>query len=272
MKKNILFTFICFGLIINLTACSPDKSNRLKVVSSDYPEIKYLISKEFDSELLSLWTSPNNPYQDYNCYISMENNDLCISNKAINTKMFLQQFNNGYFVGVNLGEFDGWVRYYPYYSNDPIAGPSRTVTTENCCGIIPVDREHGYLLTYGEFLSTETDLYEYRGVIYNLSYSYDKREWEWNILTSFDGIPYCYSYVQDNSILYVVIGKNIVSVDANGKLTVIVESELVEKIATNSIIYVDGLIYCGSPMGVYSYCVSTGQETWYPLDYELFIK
>ena len=263
MKKIISFFLICMISLLLLTAChqSPE---RIKVDSSDYASLKYLEEGVFDKEQLLNWYNPEYSYDGYTCYVSILDGNLCISNSNVRQQSFLQQFDNGYFFGVDLGEFDGWVRYHPYFSQYPESGYGALVSTENCLGIVAQDRRNGYIITYKALSSS--------GTVYKIYYSEENKKWEWTLLKSFETTPMAFSYQKDQDILYIATSGTIVSISNDNHVSTIVESEILNYIDINSIVYNNDSLWCGSSLGVYRYCIEEREEKWYPMDYQAHIN
>lgn len=55
-------------------------------------------------------------------------------------------------------------------------------------------------------------------------------------------------------------------------VSTLVSGSLISKIGANSIVNLNGKIWCGSPMGVYCFDLQTQDETWYPMDYARYIE
>lgn len=267
MKKLLAFALSIFMITQFFSACT-SQSERIIVTSSDYASLKYLEPGDFDEEQSIYWNLLENPYCEYTCSVSISDGMLFISNYESRQKSYLTLFDNGYFCGVDLGEFDGWVKYYPYHSTYPEAGETILVSTQNCRGIIAKDRKNGYLLT-GEYGGP---FGEYHGSIYNLHYLEDEKKWEWNLLKSINELPLAFSYEEDQDILYIVTSGSIISVSSDCQVTMIITSDLLSRIGANSIVYYDSSFWCRSPMGVYRYCIENEEEIWYPMDYKSHVN
>lgn len=263
MRKNFLALFIAIATVC-FTSCQYGQG--LKVCSTDYPALKTLYPGEFDYALAQTWWLPDNPYADYSCNIRLLNGELYLESKATETTSFVAQFDNGYFVGLDLGEFDGWVKYYPYYSNLLEELPDTIVSVDNCKGIVKVGSQLGYVLT-SCFSGTTPE--QSSGTVYKLTC--EEGLWKWQDTISLSGAPLAY-FVTEDLMIYIVTTRNIVCFSQDQQLHTIVESDLIAAIGANSIVYMDQTIYCGSPMGVYSYSISSQTETWYPINYQSLKK
>ena len=113
-----------------------------------------LYAGEFDREQANTWYLPENPYADNSCAVSIVDGALFISNAGIKQESHTVQFDLGYFVGVDLGGWDGWVKYHPYNSNVLSEAGGILVSNENCMAIVRQNNKKGYLLTGTHFPST----------------------------------------------------------------------------------------------------------------------
>lgn len=120
MKWKI--TLFLIGIVFLLVSCDGN-FDRIKV-SIDGEE-RVLISKEFDKEAYI--------YEDTDTHkVTMNVNTGQIIIKSVDSiSSDILCVDNGYFVGVNIGEFDGWVKYYPYHSNLTDITGGKTVVHEN---------------------------------------------------------------------------------------------------------------------------------------------
>lgn len=255
MRK--LFVAFIVLILLSLSACR-EVPSQIDVISIDYPSMKCLQEGTFNPELEYKWWYYRNPYHDYVASVSVVNGRLCVSNQAESRKSYLQCFDNGYFMGVDIGEFDGWVKYYPYFSLLPEAGSEKLVSNQNCRGIIARDHTNGYILTVRS--------------LYAMNYENENRRWEWRLIQSFDSGVRTYLYLEDRDILFIVTAGSIVSVSADFQVATIAESEILKWMETNSIVFYDGSLWCGASTGVYRYCFETDEEQWYPVNYAKYVK
>lgn len=263
-RKKAVFCFFITILLIVLISCK--SNNYIKVSSYDYNGLKRLKEGDFSKETALTWGRPENPYDNYTCYVTVKNDELLISNSEPSYLSDVMPMNNGYFVGVDLGEFDGWVRYFPYYSAYPESGESFVVANENFGGFIKIDNNSGFAITY---TYTMTPFDDGEGKVYYLSLK--QKEWTYGTAITFSGIPRASSYVESEHVIYIVTTESILSYSVESQeLSVLTESTLLNYIGTNSVVKLNNNIYCGSPMGIYEYSLATGEERWYPMDYEQY--
>ena len=262
MNKKIKMHCVILILLFVIFVPSCSNSAPLLINSFDYPKLVQLKPGEFDSDIANDWYSYE--YAEYSCYVSINEGELLISNRTNETKVYTEMFNYGYFVGVDLGEFDGWVKYYPYNSIDLGETDGTLVVAENCAAIVKRSNVNGYLLTsdYGGIIGND-DI----GHAYELQYSTAKDDWTYEIIGPLGGRPLNCFYVEEEDKLYVVTTQNIVVITNAKQIEIIVESNLIKSICPNSIVFLEGTLYCGSPFGIYRYNISTGEEIWYPVDY-----
>jgi hypothetical protein len=77
--------------------------------------------------------------------VSIKNETLYVEKHVGSPKSEIVAVDGGYYIGVDLGEFAGWVSYCPYmtyFNKDGII-----VVSENCRGLIKIDKKRVLLLT-----------------------------------------------------------------------------------------------------------------------------
>lgn len=267
MKNSIICVCIVFIFILScLTSCSSG-GTFLEVYSEDYPGLKKMEAGDFDRNKAVTWyIREENPYSEYSCYVTAENGKLNVSNYSPEYKSAVMEMDNGYFVGVNLGEFDGWVRYFPYYGKYPESGEEFLVAKENFCGFVQINNEQGYVLTY-----PETDIGKESGIIYQLSMSEDGK-WTSETAGTISGTPQASLYIESEKSICIVTTEGILLFSTEDKtITTVCESEILEYAGINSVVKLNGIYYCGSPMGIYEYDPAEKTEKCYPMDYTEYV-
>ena len=268
MKKLSVILGTLFAILLIVSCAS---KNRVKVLSTDYPELRYLEPGEFDEKLSWKWNLNENPYNSYACGVGVQDGTLTVNNTGRSQKSYTEGFDGGYFLGVDYGEFDGWVRYYPYYSTYPETGDSQMVVEENCRSIVKLDLQTGLLLTAqsGGILVEHTEDY---GSIFLLQFDSTTLKWSWEKVAKTHGAPRAICEACDENGWYIATDYELVFLTADYKATTLISGSLISKIGANSIINLDGKIWCGSPMGIYCFDMHTQSEVWYPMDYARYVK
>ena len=281
VKLLALCLALLFCLPILLGSCTPKKT--LKVVSRDYPKLTELTAGEVDWERYSS-VIPNDPYLYFNCFVSVKDGKLCISNKAYD-KVSYYMGTNGYFLAMNM-HMDKWVRYFPYSSGDPHCTSEPAVLFdlhETFRGFVEVDHENAYIVT--NFLDTtgEVEDWRYQVRIWRLHCDSQNMNghdgWSWEVAATIpdddDGyaIAQCYSEEEKALFLMTTVGAFRYS-ETDGSLTKIGESKLFgeEGLYFPSAVYLNGEMICGNAYGVYTYHLTTGEEWWFPMDYDKIVK
>ena len=172
------------------------------------------------------------------------------------TNQYLLSMNNGYFTGVDLGEFGGHCKYYQYFNADNAEGV--LVTDESCYGLFsksPTDNDNGYLIS-GVWNMRTTGTSK----IHRLYRTQDS--WKWETLLEFDSTPRCYLYLHDSNELYIATWKQLLKVSLDDcVVTVLSEHESLEY--SDSIVKHNGKLYVGLFIGVLEYDLETGDTIWY---------
>ncbi len=79
MKKFFVLAVAFIFLALSLPACR--QIERIAVMSVDYPDLKAMRAGEFNAEWADTWYFVDeavNPYYDYECVVSVKNNQLLI--------------------------------------------------------------------------------------------------------------------------------------------------------------------------------------------------
>lgn len=274
MKKR----FLCVSMLVCLclTACGTGGTDVLPVKSVDYEGLTELVAAEPDEKMIDLWNSFTvNPYYGYFCHLSLDGDDLLISAEMPpETDSYTLKGNNGYFVGTDIGEFDGWVKYFPYYSvmAPEIVGEPADVVDENCLGFIKVDSTRGYLLTW-VYQGGILEAYEgVSGGVYELRFPNADNDWSCTRIADIKGLPRTYTYDADSGILYIATTTSLLAVSTSERTcTKLADLSLWDAAGVTSLVQLNGKLYAGMPMGVYEYDLATGGTKWYPMPYEKLI-
>ncbi|MBR6411223.1 MAG: hypothetical protein IKS35_07555 [Clostridia bacterium] len=217
-------------------------------------------SGEITKEMKSVFFHPDIlESRRYTCQVSLKNDQVVLQRLETVETLFVQQFDYGYFAGINLGSWDGWVRYFPYHTNLNDTEPV-IVVQERCAGILPDpdDRKKGFLLT-GD--------HDCNGKIYGLYLDDLTHEWQWYLIGSFEGEPYSFYYYREEMQLLIATDKAILAFSTeSNEITTIAESDYL-KLEPLSIVRHGDKIWCGLSAGFMSYDVSTHEETWFLVDW-----
>lgn len=269
MKKRIRIAVLLVLTLAVLCSCKAEETT-LKVKSIDYDGLTELTAAEPDEEMIKNWSLiSQNPYVDYICYLTVSGESLVVSNFHDSPNTFMtHRTTNGYFLGVDVGEFDGWVKYFPYYSAvaPEIVGSSRDVVNENCRGFVEDWSRNVYLFTwdYAGLYSPGS------GVIYELRLPSLDGEWEWKQVAEAAGKPLFFEYDRENKIIYVVSSMELVAFSLED-YSVTTLSDLSLWGAATSMVRIDNKLYIGMAMGIYEYDLTTTETKWYPMDYPKYV-
>ncbi len=271
--KKVRCCIGCLGVLavlllgMLLSACG--QTERIAVTSVDYPELKAMRAGELNLERWERVTydMPHDPYRDYACTVSVRDGKLFIENRRDYVMTCSVDFGSGSIVGLNRGEFDGWVRYFRDGTNwGEGKDDSKLLIPENCRGLIDVEYEYGWILTGLAHMGTD------EGAVYRYWCSDDHKEQFVEKIADLDACPLAHFYDEEGGTLYIVTGGKIYSVNEQNELTCLTpDTVLVEKLYTTSIVYHDGVIFCGGAMGLYRLDPTTGEETFFPMNYEKYV-
>ncbi len=267
-KRTRCFALLILSLLLlcSCTAAKDSGADVLKVKSIDYNGLTELTAAEPDEAVIKKWSnSEANPFWDCECYLTVSGDQLVVSNdSAYETRFITHRTTNGYFLGVDVGEFDGWVKYFPHYSarQPEIVGPSRDVVNENCRGFVEESGNKVYLFTwkYAGLYSPGS------GFIYELRLPDSKGEWEWEKVNEFPGRPWCFEYDRENRIIYIVSSFELLAFSIDDySVTTLADLSLWG--SANSMVRLNDKLYIGMAMGIYEYDLATAETKWYPIEY-----
>ena len=281
MKRIVLLMLTIIILLLSLASCS--SPNTIEVTSKDYPKLTKMSPGQFDMSLYNTSMSGDYPWRNYYCYVSVEDGELCVSNKKddlSDTKSAM--FNRGYLVGTDFGEFSGWVRWFLQENLIYPEGKEPTVTEtllsdSNCRFIIEhIKGEDTALVVLDTVIMlsgepNETVVYEFKEVRDASGYDYSI---EFNELASFDGDCNAYLLCEDDRCVYFATDQGITKMAFDGTVEIVVKHDAFKYMlgGVTSIALYEGDFYCGSHFGIYRFDPDSGKSYWYPMDYEKYAE
>ena len=262
MRNIINITVLILACLLCFASCGPAAQVPQKeYVNTDYDTKIEMRSAELTKNMKIYFKHPTVlSSHRYCCKVKMKNDEVVIQRLEKMDDVFVQQCCNGYLVGLNLGEWDGWVRFYPYRSSLLERDPE-VVLLRNCRGFIaePGDRSKGYILTEEE---------GGEGGIYEITFDEASEDWECTLIGTFDGPPHDYWYDTAEHTIFIATLQAIVSVSTDThRIKTIVRSETL-RIEPTSIVVCGDKIWCGLAAGFWTYDMSTREETWYFVDWD----
>lgn len=265
--------FLLLGISALLSSCT-EEGQRLTVYSDDYPGLTALYQGDMEVKQIQEWHHPDYRYRNHACHLSMKDGNLIVSDTLPDETFRIYQGKNGYFFGVSMHTYDGWVRYSPY--RDPNATDQQVVVTnDHCQGFIEIDDENAFLMTYNYFADSQEER-ETAGTLYRLTYAGDGDvAWRWEVVVSFPDRPIVGGYDKETDALYLTVSDRngitrLLSVTTEGTVTPIMETEWLSYMPPLSIVKRGQSILCGTQAGIYEYRLETAEEVWYPMDYEAY--
>lgn len=282
MKKSVIIILLVLSLLIPTTSCSAP--NSIEVTSKDYPKLTKLSPSEFDKEKeieRELAALEDDEFVYRVCYLTVEDDSLCVENNVDYFRTTQEEtFSFGYLVGVNIGEFDGWVRWFPYHTSHYPEGESPKsilLSKENCSFIIKEDNDNAFIVceipTFGVKdgeTSGETVVYDF-DVIWNKDDSKAGHDISCTEIARFAGAVTAYYLSEEDGCIYFATDMSIVKMTFDGKTEELVWVDYFYTIGVNSIVKFEGELYCGSARGIYRYNPETGEDFWYQMDYGKYV-
>ena len=281
MKKTVIVILIILSLLIASSCSAP---NTIEVTSKDYPKLtkmepeKFDFEEEMEREIADL-NDENFVYRV--CYLTVEDDSLRVENNVDYFRTTQEEtFNFGYLVGVNIGEFDGWVRWFPYHTSHYPEGESQKsilLSKENYSFIIKEDNDNAFIVCEIPIFGVNKDG-ETSGetIVYDFDVIWDKNDGEagYDIscteIARFAGAVTAYYLSEEDRCIYFATDMSIVKMTFDGKFEELVWIDYFHTIGVNSIVKFEGELYCGSARGIYRFNPDTGEDFWYPMDYEKY--
>ena len=239
-------TCLILALLLLLFTPSCRCPSTLQVSSVDYPNLTQLKAED-----LSRWSASNADYQG-TCHLSVKDGRLVVSNKyAPEVEAF--RFVDGYFLASRI-HMDPWVRWYTIPLQESERQEPVTVTTDLCLGFESIDVRHAYLFTA-------------TGDIYEIRYTDETDAYAWECVASLQKALYAYHYDPAEQTVYVATAYEIFAVSLTDyTVTTIKETGLkAHGIYIQCLVKWNGVFYCGTDYGIYTYKPSNDCELWYPM-------
>ncbi len=252
-------------IIVCFAGCNR-RAERIEVFSPDFPNLRKLTACEFDSDKNEKYYSGDSSYLPFlSCRIEKKGASIIVRKTRENegyTHIILLDY--GYFIGVNIGEFDGWVRFYPY--NSACFGLESTlVVNENCLGFIKISNQKGYLVTEDYRSMSPFNCF---GHLFELNADYDSGTVKWEKIAETDTAPFAFTYDEETESVYMATCTSIIMIDKNHTGKIVKETEMPFEILINSMIKIGNSLFCGSFTGIYEYRIDSDEEFWYPFDFD----
>ncbi len=281
MKRIIIPIFCLITVLMSCTSCSSPDS--IEVTSKDYPKLTKMSPGEFDFGLYYDSMSGDYLWNDYYCYVSVENGKLYVSNKKDDlSETKSAMFDRGYLLGTDFGEFSGWVRWFLQEELIYPEGKAPTVketqlSNHNCRFIIEhIKGEDTALVVLDTVIMlsgepNETVVYEFKEVHDASGYDYSI---EFNEIASIDGDCQAYLLCEEDQCVYFATDQGITKMTFDGTVETVVKHEVFEYMlgGVTSIALYESNFYCGSKFGIYRFDTDSEKSYWYPMDYEKYVQ
>lgn len=282
MKHRIITSLAAATLLLTTAALASCGKQTLAVKSVDYPQITELTASEPDYDRIWNWYFTDNPYCYNDCFLKLnDNNELVIYSDEPRHQTHLFCGDSGYFVGLSIGDYDGWVILYPYdygyISSEKYSGPLKItpdmepfiVAHENCLGFIKIDNKNGYMITsdyWGFEDENGNDIYSR---IYRL-YIDENSNWQWELIGSTKENISAYFYDKESNGIY-ISGLNEITYFnlATYEFTTITQTPHFHR-SPASMVKLENKLYICWNMGIYEYDLETDEGLWYLIPHEKY--
>ena len=256
-------------LLLQFSSCKLSKTESppetgLSVICTSYPELTEMPRYEPTvAELQNTMFPQKYKYYKHRCHVSLENGSIVISDKSVTTSQHILKGNYGYFVGVDLGEFGGWCKYYEYGSNE-----GALFAKSNCYALISVDLDKGYMIS-------KKASAEQNGIthITKLTREKDSSEWNAELITSFVGAPLCYAYSDTDHLIYITTSSELLKIDLEGgECATLTTPSYYSYLFPQTMVMHKGKLLLGALTGVFEYDLSSDTSAFYRMEFEKYIS
>lgn len=256
MKFRYRLCALLLLAVVLCQLCSCGNEN-LVIKSCPFDELE---AKEIDIQ----WMRNRHYGGETNCYqgpryeIYLREGELCLR-EYIEKDAMVFNCNYRYLIGIELGEFDGWVAVNDYYSNSDMFEheEQKVIIKDNCVGFLTKEfgeRDNVYIFTGLSHMAIT------RGKIYK--FKNNEHDYEVNEFVDLNAEPL--AFLMDGEDIIVVTSRAFLRVKPDGKIETISDEEYWSALCANSIVKHNGCYYIGAESGILEYRINGGKITWYP--------
>jgi len=186
--------------------------------------------------------------------------------------------NGDYLVGYNGGEFDGWVRLFPYVTRDHdennTRDPGELLVTENCLGFYSLSKYFDPCCEY-YILTGLAHMRNLSGNVYKMTYRQENEEWvrTFTHLADLGQCPDAVTYDAETKRLWFVTRDRIAYMEADGTIVDVVVGngkDILWYGYASSMMLVGSELYVVVQGGILLVDTESGSYTWYELDKALY--
>ncbi len=247
----VIALILCTGLL-----CGCESGETLALRSGHFEELE---AKTVDPVWLNnRWISGETYCYNGDRYILKESDGELYLEDYEKEDSYVCYMDNRYLVGVDCGEFDGWVSICEYGINHIKDAKQERILNENCAGFFRKDDAYGdrkiYIFTGIAHMSTDV------GNIYTLDNTEDSYKLE-HYLT-LPAAPE--AILLDGEAFVVSTKKGLYSINADKVLTELYTADYWSDLQTNSIVKTENGYYIGTASGILEYRIKTDDIVWFP--------
>ncbi|MBE6684007.1 MAG: hypothetical protein E7595_07705 [Ruminococcaceae bacterium] len=265
MKKYLFTSFLAFCLCL-MFLCSCQTNDVLLLNSGLFSELE---SAEIDAERLkNRWISG-----ETNCYngpafeLNERDGEIYLEEYS-ESYSYVCNLNMRYLVGIDCGEFDGWVSVIEYDSNRNEEAKNERLLNENCRGFLKEkvqaeykgksywtdNNDKAYIFTGLAHLTID------KGKIYKFENKKDGYSCE--LFADLGSSPD--AFLLDNGNIIVATNKALLSVDPAGNITTLFSADYWRDLGITSMVKLGESYYIGTFSGILEYRIADKSIVWYP--------
>lgn len=254
MKKSSrtkIFLFIAIGCLF-LTSCGQAEYT-MEVLSMDYGITEYA-GVLLDENGVTLDITAKSDYVVVDEYCGK----LVLSSyrKPINAHVAMGGY--GYFTGLDLGEFDGWLRYSEYHSD--VSGEEDILIARESC--------HGFEeIADGCFVTCTSSAVDYQSYLYLLQYTPENESgyWKWERYATIEDWFIADFACDSEENAYVITSSNLLKIDREGNVEIVISGAWWRSLGPTSMVFLDDVLYIGCDRGFLQY-KPDGRLYWFSVE------
>ena len=268
IAASLLLLCVCF---VTLYSCG--SNDTLQLNSGLFTELE---AKEVDVQWLQNFGYADETY----CYngpifvLNERDGAIYLEERDYMSSSYVCNLNNRYLVGIDCGEFDGWVSVVDYGSNHFENAKEERILNKNCKGILNGQRsteydgevdwrnnlDEAYIFT-ASLMEYNKETGRHGGYIYKFENT-SGTDWKCEKFAELDSAPCAFMVDEGNIIVSTEL--SLCSVDTEGNVTQLYTADYWRYLRSTSIVKLDNCYYISTYSGIMKYDIDTQDIVWYP--------
>ena len=251
-----LASFVIALILCTCLLCGCESAEKLTLKSGPFEELE---AKEVDPVWIgNTWISGETYCYNGDHYILKESDgELYLEDYEYkNAQVCYMDYR--YLLGVDCGEYDGWVSVLEYGTNYVEEAKQERILNENCAGFLQKSFDYEDRKVY--IFTGLSHMFTDEGNIY--TFENGKESYKLEKFATLDGAPE--AFFMDGETIIVSTNGGLYSIDTNGKITELYTADYWRELKTMSIVKIENSYYIGTASGILEYRIKTDDIVWFP--------